>query len=251
MERSLRHLAEQGVDSWVIDNESADRTAAIARSFLGRGVLGVETFPRQGFFELAPLLRRKEELHAELRADWYLHQDADQFRFAPPRFRTLRDGIEDADRAGWNAVDFDVFDFLPTRDDESFDHPRFFEEMTHYYYFKPHPDFQVKAWKNFGQKINLVDSGGHRVDFPRRRICPEPFVQRHYIALSRAHAIEKYCEKSFSPAEIAERGWHFPRPGLRPADLRFPPRERLKTLAADGTWDTSDPWVRRPLFGKA
>jgi len=249
MERVLRHLTGQGVESYVIDNDSTDRTGAIARSFLGRGVIGMETFPRRGVFEWAPLLKRKEELHRELGADWYLHEDADQFRYAPNPFPTLRDGILAADRAGYNAVEFDVFDFLPTDETESYDHPRFIEEMRYYYYFKPQPLFQVKAWKNFGQTIDLVTSGGHCVAFEGRRIFPEPFVQRHYIALSREHAVEKYCRKKFSEEEVKVRGWHHPRPSLRPEDFRFPERSRLKLVTGDNTWDTSEPWTRRPLFG--
>ena len=59
IERSIEHSIEQGVESYVIDNESTDRTLEIAKTFLGRGVTGVETFPRHGVFEWAQLLRRK------------------------------------------------------------------------------------------------------------------------------------------------------------------------------------------------
>jgi glycosyltransferase involved in cell wall biosynthesis len=55
IERSIEHLIEQGVNSYVIDNQSTDRTLEIAKSFLGRGVTGIETFPRHGVFEWAKL----------------------------------------------------------------------------------------------------------------------------------------------------------------------------------------------------
>jgi len=71
------------------------------------------------------------------------------------------------------------------------------------------------------------------------------------MALSKQHAIEKYCQKRFSEEEVTKRGWHQPRPGLRPEDLHFPARCRLKKVSGDNTWDTSDPWNHRALFKKA
>ena len=39
--RAVRHLAEQGVESYVIDNDSTDGTREIAESLRGEGVIGV------------------------------------------------------------------------------------------------------------------------------------------------------------------------------------------------------------------
>lgn len=247
MERSIQHLIQQGVNSYVIDNQSTDRTREIAKSFLGRGVIGVETFPRYGVFELAKHLRRKEQLHQELQADWYLHQDADQFRYAPNPYKSLAEGIAAADYSGYNAIDFDVFDFVPTSKDENYDNGRFIEEMRYYYYFYPWPMFQVKAWKNIGQTIDLATSGGHRVEFEGRKIFPQPFVQRHYLALSLNHAVEKYCKRTFSEEELA-MGWHGARATIQPDEFFFPDRSMLKQLAENNTWDTSDPQTERLLM---
>ena len=38
--RVLRHQAEQGVEAYVIDNESTDGTTEIVRSLCGKGVIG-------------------------------------------------------------------------------------------------------------------------------------------------------------------------------------------------------------------
>lgn len=248
IERSIQHLIQQGVDSYVIDNQSTDGTLEIAKSFLGRGVIGVETFPRYGVFELAKQLRRKEQLHQELGADWYLHQDADQFRYAPNPYKSLAEGIAAADHSGYNAIDFDVFEFVPTSSDEDYDNGRFIEEMRYYYCFSPCPIFQVKAWKNFGQKIDIATSGGHLVEFEGRKIFPQPFIQRHYIALSLQHAIEKYCKRTFSQEELAW-GWHGSRATIRPDEFFFPDRSMLKEVTEDNTWDTSDPRKERLLLG--
>jgi hypothetical protein len=243
----LQHLAEQGVDTYVVDNESTDGTAEIARRFLGRGVIGVETMPRRGVFELKKQLVRSEALHRELGADWYLHQDADQWRYAPNPHRTLAEGIAAVDAAGFNAIEFDVFDFMPTGPDEDHDHGRFVETMRWYYYFRPPGWHQLKVWKNFGQAIDLASTAGHHVKFDGLRVSPVRFIQRHYYVLSRAHAIEKYCKRSFSAEELASR-WHGARATIRSEDLRFPARETLHRLRDDNTWDTSRPQSVRQLF---
>ena len=243
----LEHLTQQGVETYVIDNESTDETRALAESFRGRGLVGLETLPRRGAFELERLLRREEELHEELGADWYLHQDADQFRYAPQPYRTLAEGIAAVDRAGYNAIDFDVFDFMPTSKDENYDDGRYLEEMKYYYYFRRGPLDQVKGWKNFGQPLDLASSGGHRVAFKGRKVFPQAFIQRHYYVLSWEHAVEKYCNQTYSQEEVG-KGWHGVRATVRPEDLRFPDRALLKRVSDDNTWDKSDPWVQRYLF---
>jgi hypothetical protein len=139
---------------------------------------------------------------------------------------------------------------VPTSRDEDYDNGRFLEDMKYYYYFYPCPLFQVKAWKNFGQKIDLEQSGGHLVEFEGRNIFPQPFIQRHYLALSMDHAIEKYCKRAFSPEELA-RGWHGTRASIQESEFYFPDRSTLKEVTEDNTWDTSDPKTVRLLLGSA
>ncbi|MEW6323750.1 MAG: sulfotransferase [Nitrospirota bacterium] len=249
--RCLRHLHEQGIGAYVIDNGSTDRSPAIIRSFLNRGVVGTEVQPRAGIFELESLLRREEELAAELGADWYMHHDADEIREAPSPYRTLREGIQAADAAGYNAVNFDEFVFTPTGSDENYEHDRFPEEMEWYYFFRPRRHYRLNAWKNFGQRVDLRSSGGHCVKFEGQRVYPQDFILRHYMMLSRAHAIRKYCGRVYSEAERMERNWHNARAGLQPDQIHFPPKSRLRRISHDRVWDRSDPWTRHPVFEQA
>ncbi|MCB0258271.1 MAG: glycosyltransferase family 2 protein, partial [Calditrichaeota bacterium] len=46
LRRCLSHLREQGIAVYLIDNGSTDRTREIAETFLGNGVIGIETLPR-------------------------------------------------------------------------------------------------------------------------------------------------------------------------------------------------------------
>jgi hypothetical protein len=250
LQRCLEHLREQGVETYLIDNGSTDRTPDIARSFLDHGVIGVEVFPRDGVYEWEPLLRRKEELSLTLGADWYMHCDTDEIREAPRPYRMLKEGFEAADRAGYTAVNFDEFVFVPTVSDESFEHEDYVRAMRYYYYFAPSPIRQVKAWKNLGRPVDLHSSGGHRVAFEGLRVYPESFILRHYMVLSHEHAVRKYCGRVYSEREIAEQGWHRARAGLRPEEIGLPDRRLLKTVSAEGTWDRSDPWQVHPLFNR-
>ena len=234
-----------------MDNDSTDGTLAIARTFLGRGVFRIERAPYRGMFALHEQLRDKERLAAEIDADWYLHHDADEIREAPPPYSTLRQGIEAADRFGFNAINFDEFVFLPTSEDESFEGADYVAAMQHYYFFEPHPLARVNAWKKLaGVAVRLAESGGHSADFPGRRIFPVSFVLRHYVALSRAHAIAKYAGRVYSRTEVADKGWHRARASFAPERLRFPPRERLKRIGPPGVWDRSDPWRRHEFLGE-
>jgi glycosyltransferase involved in cell wall biosynthesis len=247
--RCLEHLYQQGVETCVIDNESTDETLSIVEKFVGRGVFRIERQAYPGYFDLVGQLRLKEKLAAEMDADWIIRCDADEIREAPAPYKTLREGIEAADKAGYNAVNFDEFVFLPTSDEEAYENTDFVETMCYYYFFEPWYPRRVNAWKNTGRPVDLVSSGGHSVKFKGRRIFPVNFIMRHYIALSREHAIRKYgVERIYSETEIKERRWHVARGSFNPVSLRFPDRQQLKHV--EGVWDTSEPWKRHALFGQ-
>ena len=52
----LEHLFQQHVEVYLIDNCSSDQTVAIASRYLGRGLIGIETFPRTGMYSWRPIL---------------------------------------------------------------------------------------------------------------------------------------------------------------------------------------------------
>jgi glycosyltransferase involved in cell wall biosynthesis len=248
--RCLEHLYQQGVETCVIDNDSTDATLSIVEGFRQRGVFRIERQAYPGYFDLVGQLRLKEKLIAEMDADWVIHCDADEIREASAPYKTLREGIEAADKAGYNAVNFDEFVFLPTADEEAYENTDFVETMRYYYFFEPRAFRQVKAWKNTGRPVDLVSSGGHNVKFKGRRIFPVNFILRHYIALSRQHTIQKYAvDRVYSEVEIKERRWHMARAAFNPQDLKVPDRKQLKNIE-NGVWDKSEPWKHHAFFGR-
>ena len=201
--------------------------------------------PFDGVFRFTDILRRKEALARELDADWLMHCDVDEIRQAPSPWSTLADGIAEVDREGFNAINFDEFVFLPVGD-ERFEGADFVAEMRHYYYFHPAPDHRINAWKNIGP-VDLVTHSGHRVEFPGRRVYPESFILRHYIALSRVHALAKYATRVHDADRIRRTSWNAPRVAFQPAHLRLPERSELTEYRGDDAWDRSRPLAHSPV----
>jgi glycosyltransferase involved in cell wall biosynthesis len=244
LRRCLQHLVAEGLDVCVVDNDSTDGSVEIAREFSDRGVF-VERYPYPGYFDLHGILQNEERLSQVLEADWYMHCDADEIRQAPPPMASLREGIEHADRAGFNAINFDEFLFFPMSLDARYEGTDYVSLMRRYYFFEPRANRQVKLWKRTPAPIDLASSGGHAVAFPGRNIFPTPFILRHYVALSHAHAVEKYtCQRVYSPHEVTELRWHGRRARVTGAsEIVLPPPERMHTLLGQ-RFDRSRPESR-------
>lgn len=241
----LEHLHAQGIDSYLIDNGSTDETVEIAERFLHRGLIGIEELPRGDVYDWRGLLRRKEEVAEELtrerEADWLMHLDPDEVRLAPPGEGTLADALATVESAGHNAVNFLECTFVPTREEPDHDHPDFQQTLRTYYAFCPSFPHQLKAWKAVdAPRPNLMAKGGHRVAFPGLRMHPVSFPMKHYLFLSVPHAMEKYAERSYDPAEV-RRGWHGWRATLDAADIRLPAEAELRVTASDADLDPSEP----------
>jgi SAM-dependent methyltransferase len=211
---ALQHLIAGGIDVYLIDNWSTDGTVEIARSFLGRGLIHIEQFPDEGrsdnCYHWGPLLKRTEEVAATLGANWYIHHDADEYRESPWLGLTLRDGLHHADRCGFNAVDFTVVNFPPV--DDTFAPGSDFVAHFSQWEFGRRPGHfqQVKCWKNLGQRVNLTDTGGHRVGFCEQRVYPYKFLLRHYSFRTQAQAHAKvHDERVVHPSERGAINGHY------------------------------------------
>jgi glycosyltransferase involved in cell wall biosynthesis len=241
IEPCLRHLDEQGVEAYLIDNGSTDETVELAKRWLDRNLIGIESFPRgEGdVYSWRALLTRKEELAREMEADWFIHMDPDEIRLPPAGVDNLARALEKVDGEGFNAVNFLEFTFLPTREEPDHDHADFQRTLRTYYPFARRPRHQLKAWKAT-DVAELAWSAGHEVRFPQRRIHPRPFPMKHYLFLSAPHAIEKYVERHYDPSEI-ESGWHIWRSKLKTSDIVLPGRDELRIASMDSDLDPSEP----------
>ncbi len=244
VEGCIRHLNANGVEVYLIDNESTDGTPDLARRHLGHGVVAIESLARPGHFALREQLRRKEELYATLEADWFMHVDADEIHVARPSRLTLAEAYAAVQAEGCNAVNFIEYVFVPVREHPEHDHPRFQETMRWYYPYLPSFPHRLNAWKNVAGPVELGWSGGHVVRFPGLKMYPASFVMRHYLFLGPAHAREKYEGKRYAPDEIAD-GWFGGREGWRyrfaAGAMRLPSKSELREYAGDDLLDAAGP----------
>jgi glycosyltransferase involved in cell wall biosynthesis len=225
--------------AYLCDNESTDRTVEIAKDFLGRGLLGIETLPRDGTYRWRQILGRKERLAAELSADWFLHLDADEIPQSPCPGQTLAEAIGEADAAGYNAVELRELTFVATREDPDHDHPRFRQTMHWYYPFAPRRLHLVRGWKR-QPGVDLASTGGHQASFRGRHISPRPLWLRHYLILSREHMLRKYVQRRYDAREVRD-GWHGWRARLTAGEIHLPSQAELRFTEAGGDLDTSSP----------
>lgn len=242
IEPCLKHLHEQGIDAYLIDNCSTDNTVDLAERWLGKGVIGIESFPRADgdVYNWRSLLIRKEELAREIDADWFIHHDPDELRHSPSRGQTLSQSLEAADREGFNAVNFFEFTFTPTREEPDHDHADFQRTLRTYYPFEPIFPHKMSAWKATADMVELAWSGGHRVRFQGLRMYPESFPMKHYLFLSVPHAIEKYVERRYDQDEV-EFGWHGWRSNLSAANVFLPGKSELRLALPGIELDPSEP----------
>jgi glycosyltransferase involved in cell wall biosynthesis len=243
----LEHLHSHGLETYVIDNASEDDTVAIAETFRDSGLIGIEQLPRDGVYEWTKILQRKEELSRELKGDWFMHVDADELRLPPPGHDTLSSAFATADQAGYNAVNFLEFTFLPTRESPEHDHPDFQRTLRTYYPFLPRFPHRLNAWKSsWWRRPDLHTNGGHRVRFRGLKMYPESFFMKHYILLSPGHALEKYGARKYSEEEVA-RGWHGFRARMNDFHLELPSESAMRVSAEDSDLDPSQPRRRHMI----
>ena len=206
---TLKHLHQQGLQVYVIDNWSTDGSAEIAKSF---PLAGYEKFPSDGpscYYPWKPLLRRVEALSRECAATWIVHHDADEIRRSPVPGERLIDALARLDAAGYTAIDYEVFHFMPIDDGYQGDPENYFRHYT-----QDHADRRrthVKAWKRIGaEPLRLAETGGHWGPSRFVNIFPGKFILKHYPIRSSAQAERKIVHERLERYDPAERaiGWH-------------------------------------------
>jgi glycosyltransferase involved in cell wall biosynthesis len=219
----VKHLIDEGVGVYLLDHGSTDGTVAAVEGYLGKGLLRIERFPEdsgfppeeQGQFAWTSILKRKEMLAQELDADWFIHHDADEFRESPWAGVSLAEAIGHVDAAGFNAINFALFNFHPT-------HNRFrpgADVRKAFRFYEPPREFdrlQVKCWKKLPVPVDLASSGGHDVTFEGRLVAPIRFILRHYPIRGQAHGTRKVFRERKARFVRSEReqGWHVQYDGI-------------------------------------
>jgi len=244
----LENLFRQGVQVYLCDNDSTDRTTEIASRYFGAGLVGIENIPFGGAYYWERILQRKEALFRTLDADWVMHVDADEIHLPPPGHASIVAAITAADALGYNAVEFAEFTFVPTHESPDHDHAEFRDTLRTYYPFRPSSPHCVRAYRRQAGPMEIAWSGGHKVRFEHEvRLYPEPFRMKHYLFLSTEHAARKYPGRRYLADEVEGLRWHSWRPRLQREQIRLPSADHVRTTANDEDLDPSDPWKQHWL----
>lgn len=213
----------------------------IAEGYLGDGVVAIEQLPRSASHDLPGQLKHKEELASSIDADWLIHLDADELHSSPAPRQTLADALRAADEAGFNAVNFLEFTFVPTAESPDHDHPDFERTMRWYYPLLPLYPHRLNAWKRQDGPVDLVSSDGHQVAFEGLRMAPRNLSMRHYPFLSIAHAREKYERNGAFYITTPERTRYNWRIDFDWKRVRLPSDRELRQYEPDQPLDRSEP----------
>lgn len=244
----LENLIGQGVEVYLCDNGSTDRTVEIATPHLGKGLVGIEHIPYDGVYQWQAILRRKETLFRQIDADWLMHVDADEIHLPPLGHASIVEAIAWADAGGYESVEFSEFTFVPTQQAPDHDHAGYLQTLRTYYPFEPRSPHCVRAFRKQDGVMEIAWSGGHRVRFPHEpRLCPTPFRMKHYLFLSAAHAAAKYPARKFNDEEVGRLRWHGWRPRLRSDQISLPSEELVRRTSGDEDLDHSRPWKQHWL----
>jgi hypothetical protein len=211
---AVEHLVRQGAHLYLLDDGSTDGTVEAVRAAAGDRLIGCESLAAPGSggpsatYQWSRILERKAALASLIDADWFIHQDADEFRESPWPHLTLAEAASLVGRLGWNAIDFEVFNFPPADAFMPGDDPAAI--FTHFHPAETFDRIQIRCWRKTGAAVDLVSTGGHEARFPDRRVFPIRFPMRHYPLRTVEQGERKIFRERkgrFDPAEVT-RGWH-------------------------------------------
>jgi glycosyltransferase involved in cell wall biosynthesis len=189
---TVQNLVSQDIQVHVLDNESTDSTPQIARGFPGSQV-SLSFFYTHGQFNEELQGKNVQMILRKLEAssDWLLKNDADEFLEAPFYGMSLREGIELADRLGFNCIGVRSFTFFPMSDEvphipgddvrKYYDHFKIWNAVDRWTpEFHPQPN---ELWKinMFKCRAGVFYSDPHTVSpLAKVALFPHLFILRHY-----------------------------------------------------------------------
>ncbi|MDO5656725.1 MAG: hypothetical protein Q4G36_00110 [Paracoccus sp. (in: a-proteobacteria)] len=221
-------MHDEGVPLIYIDNGSRDDSASLAAEL--PGISAVHHLPFDGQFSVAAQLRLKAELAEAHAPQWVLNIDADEIIEHQSPGASLLDAASEADRHGYNAINFDEMVFLP-EPGADYAGRDYLREMRRYYLHEPQAWRLMRMFRH-GAGLTNIARGGHQLLGPLR-LSPISHNLRHYIVLSQEAALRKYLGRSFASDEVAA-GLHGNRLGLSAECLTLPPATDPRLKRDDG-----------------
>jgi hypothetical protein len=216
LEACLTHLHSQGIDIYLIDDESDDATEEIAMRLLSQGILtdyqrsGLATDCEERWSELLALSAHKAR---SIPADWIIHHDADELRESPWEGISMAEAISMVDRLGYNCIDHTVIEFLFSEengDQTGNGAPSSgFRRLSRFRFPSHAANFvQLKAWRKADWQA--MTAGGHAVQLAHQAVFPLKFLIKHYplrsLEQARSKVLIQRPRRLTREQEI--KGWH-------------------------------------------
>ena len=224
-----QHARQNGFTLAIIDNDSTDNLQTLIKQ--NSDVIEYSTMLKyDGKFDLIKQLEAKENIIRRITTDWVIHLDVDELLYSNIENESLQKSISNAHHAGYNAINFDEFVFLPIQRFKSFDSSNY-HTMDWYYFFEPKPNRLIRAF-NKSLKTD-VRSGGHNVAGDLK-LFPQSMIMRHYMFENRKHAKVKYRDRLFTDRDL-EHNFHKNRVSMQGKQLFLPAKKKLSRVL-NGQW---------------
>lgn len=222
-----QHARDNGLSLAVIDNGSEDNLQELIK--LNSDIVESSMMlDYDGKFDLVKQLEAKESLALELNADWIIHLDVDELLYSDIKNETLQVALNRVHEAGFNAVNFDEFVFLPVQRLKRFNSNNY-NTMDRYYFHEPKPNRLIRA---FHKKLKTeVVSGGHNIE-GEVKLYPQNMIMRHYMFENSKHARTKYKNRIYSDQDL-DKNFHSNRLLLQNKELYFPAKKQLLRTSKD------------------
>ncbi len=204
IESVLKDLISNGIDVFIIDNDSNDDTLKILSNYLNKGLVGVESIKfskettEKTDYNPELILSKVKKITREFDYDWFIYVDADEFLESPWIEFPLKESIFLVDSFNFNAINFKIYNFLPYTEEIELENNN--REIQNYYYpeAKNSDLLQIKAWKNNKVEVNFHFDDRFEVLFEGRKTFPIPFIIRHYPFWFQIHTKKKISQDQSS-----------------------------------------------------
>jgi len=207
VEEVIQHLLSQGIDLVVLDNGSTDGSYEICKKFAEKGLITLNQV-KTSKFDFPLILRILYDMALTRNPDWLIRSDQDEILESGTENLTLKEAIEQEDDKGCNLIQFNVFEFFATNDDNLT--AKSIKDKFRYYSWQH--DYAYRAWKHI-PGVRVENEAGHMPIFPegcQYRISEKKFVMRHYRFRNKEQAIKNNEQRILRTKDIPERkiGWY-------------------------------------------
>jgi len=229
IEQTLNYGIREGIQFVIIDNGSTDGSFEICQKYLGRGVLKIERIFTKNF-ALDRLLKKVYELALFYDPDWLVLWDADVFLETPFKELKLSEAIKKVDREGYECIQFNNFEFWPTKED-----PQLTNVRQRIKYYTWNDNFRFIAWK---AEKGVRNINAHTLNLKQPKIYPVKFIMRHYKIRSFEQGLRKVFKERLPRFFDQPPTWHKHYDSFKKEKKYFVINsQKLTKYNEDGNWN--------------